>query len=87
MRRRSWLAQGSLLDTVLKRDKLSVANSSTSLLLAHVEDTGKLVGFEVGARNRGRPEEILFAPRTERVRAFLKRYNDRSHLRTRPHIL
>jgi polar amino acid transport system ATP-binding protein len=25
----------------------------------------------------GKPEEMLFAPRTERVRAFLKRYNDR----------
>jgi ABC-type polar amino acid transport system ATPase subunit len=26
---------------------------------------------------QGKPDEILFAPRTERVRAFLKRYNDR----------
>ena len=25
----------------------------------------------------GKPEETLFAPRTERVRAFLTRYNDR----------
>jgi len=25
----------------------------------------------------GKPEDILFAPRTDRVRAFLKRYNDR----------
>jgi ABC-type polar amino acid transport system ATPase subunit len=25
----------------------------------------------------GKPDEILFAPRTDRVRAFLKRYNDR----------
>ena len=25
----------------------------------------------------GRPDQLLFAPRTERVRAFLKRYNDR----------
>ena len=25
----------------------------------------------------GKPEELLFTPRTERVRAFLKRYNDR----------
>jgi ABC-type polar amino acid transport system ATPase subunit len=25
----------------------------------------------------GKPEEMLFAPRTERVRSFLKRYNDR----------
>jgi ABC-type polar amino acid transport system ATPase subunit len=26
---------------------------------------------------QGKPDEILFTPRTERVRAFLKRYNDR----------
>ena len=26
---------------------------------------------------QGKPDEILFSPRTERVRAFLKRYNDR----------
>jgi polar amino acid transport system ATP-binding protein len=25
----------------------------------------------------GKPDQLLFAPRTERVRAFLKRYNDR----------
>ena len=25
----------------------------------------------------GKPDQLLFAPRTQRVRAFLKRYNDR----------
>jgi polar amino acid transport system ATP-binding protein len=25
----------------------------------------------------GKPDQLLFAPRTERMRAFLKRYNDR----------
>jgi polar amino acid transport system ATP-binding protein len=25
----------------------------------------------------GKPDQLLFAPRTERVRVFLKRYNDR----------
>jgi polar amino acid transport system ATP-binding protein len=25
----------------------------------------------------GKPDEVLFTPRTDRVRAFLKRYNDR----------
>jgi ABC-type proline/glycine betaine transport system ATPase subunit len=25
----------------------------------------------------GKPDQLLFGPRTERVRAFLKRYNDR----------
>ena len=29
------------------------------------------------AQPEGKPDEILFTPRTDRVRAFLKRYNDR----------
>ena len=40
-------AQESLLDVVLKRDKLIVATYSTSPPLAYVDDNGKLVGFEV----------------------------------------
>jgi ABC-type amino acid transport substrate-binding protein len=40
-------AQKSLLDTVLKRDKLIVATYSTSPPLAYVDDAGKLVGFEI----------------------------------------
>jgi polar amino acid transport system substrate-binding protein len=40
-------AQESLLDTVLKRDKLIVATYSTSPPLAYVDDDGKLVGFEI----------------------------------------
>jgi ABC-type amino acid transport substrate-binding protein len=38
-------AQESLLDTVLKRDKLLVATYSTSPPLAYVDDSGNLVGF------------------------------------------
>jgi polar amino acid transport system substrate-binding protein len=40
-------AQESLLDTVLKRDKLLVATYSTSPPLAYVDDSGNLVGFEI----------------------------------------
>jgi ABC-type amino acid transport substrate-binding protein len=40
-------AQESLLDVVLKRDKLIVATYSTSPPLAYVDDSGKLVGFEI----------------------------------------
>ncbi len=40
-------ADDSLLDTVLKRDKLIVATYSTSPPLAYVDDDGKLVGFEI----------------------------------------
>ena len=40
-------AEESLLDVVLKRDKLIVATYSTSPPLAYVDDSGKLVGFEI----------------------------------------
>lgn len=40
-------AQESLLDTVLKRDKIIVATYSTSPPLAYVDDDGKMVGFEI----------------------------------------
>jgi polar amino acid transport system substrate-binding protein len=40
-------ADDSILDTVLKRDKLIVATYSTSPPLAYVDDDGKLVGFEI----------------------------------------
>jgi polar amino acid transport system substrate-binding protein len=40
-------ADDSVLDTVLKRDKLIVATYSTSPPLAYVDDDGKLVGFEI----------------------------------------
>ena len=40
-------AEESLLDVVLKRDKLIVATYSTSPPLAYVDDDGKLVGFEI----------------------------------------
>jgi polar amino acid transport system substrate-binding protein len=41
------LAQDSLLDVVLKRDKLIVATYSTSPPLAYVDESGNLVGFEI----------------------------------------
>ena len=40
-------AQESLLDVVLKRDKLIVATYSTSPPLAYVDESGNLVGFEI----------------------------------------
>ena len=40
-------AQESLLDVVLKRDKLIVATYSTSPPLAYIDDNGRLVGFEI----------------------------------------
>jgi polar amino acid transport system substrate-binding protein len=40
-------AQDSILDTVLKRDKIIVATYSTSPPLAYVDDGGNLVGFEI----------------------------------------
>jgi polar amino acid transport system substrate-binding protein len=41
------MAQESLLDVVLKRDKLIVATYATSPPLAYVDDSGNLVGFEI----------------------------------------
>ena len=66
-----WLAgpasgQESLLDTVLKRDKLIVATYSTSPPLAYVDDNGKLVGFEIDMAHEiakdllGDPEKVEF---------------------------
>lgn len=40
-------ADDSILDTVLKRDKIIVATYSTSPPLAYVDDNGQLVGFEI----------------------------------------
>lgn len=40
-------AEDSLLDAVLKRDKIIVATYSTSPPLAYVDDAGELVGFEI----------------------------------------
>jgi polar amino acid transport system substrate-binding protein len=40
-------AEDSLLDTVLKRDKLIVATYSTSPPLAYADEKGDLVGFEI----------------------------------------
>src|SRR6201981_1625891 len=59
-------AQESLLDVVLKRDKLIVATYSTSPPLAYVDDNGKLVGFEIDMAREiakdllGDPEKVEF---------------------------
>src|SRR5271154_3056952 len=59
-------AEESLLDTVLKRDKIIVATYSTSPPLAYVDDAGKLVGFEIDMAHEiardllGDPEKVEF---------------------------
>jgi polar amino acid transport system substrate-binding protein len=59
-------AEESLLDTVLKRDKIIVATYSTSPPLAFVDDAGKLVGFEIDMAHEiardllGDPEKVEF---------------------------
>ena len=64
--RRSQPWRESLLDTVLKRDKLIVATYSTSPPLAYVDDNGKLVGFEIDMAHEiakdllGDPEKVEF---------------------------
>lgn len=59
-------AQESLLDTVLKRDKIIVATYSTSPPLAYVDDKGELVGFEIDMAHEiakdllGDPKKVEF---------------------------
>jgi polar amino acid transport system substrate-binding protein len=59
-------AQESLLDVVLKRDKVMVATYSTSPPLAYVDDSGKLVGFEIDMAHEiakdllGDPDKVEF---------------------------
>jgi polar amino acid transport system substrate-binding protein len=59
-------AQDSILDTVLKRDKIIVATYSTSPPLAYVDDNGKLVGFEIDMAHEiakdllGDPDKVEF---------------------------
>src|SRR5882762_11446048 len=59
-------AEESLLDVVLKRDKLIVATYSTSPPLAYVDDAGDLVGFEIDMAHEiakdllGDPKKVEF---------------------------
>jgi polar amino acid transport system substrate-binding protein len=59
-------AEESLLDAVLKRDRLLVATYSTSPPLAYVDENGKLVGFEIDMVREiakdllGDPEKVEF---------------------------
>src|ERR1700730_13198966 len=59
-------AQESLLDVVLKRDKLLVATYSTSPPLAYVDDSGKLGGLEIDMSHEiakdllGDPKKVEF---------------------------
>jgi len=59
-------AQESLLDVVLKRDKVIVATYSTSPPLAYVDDAGKVVGFEIDMAREiakdllGDPDKVEF---------------------------
>src|SRR5271166_2502163 len=60
------LAQESLLDVVLKRDKIIVGTYSTSPPLAYVDDKGDLVGFEIDLAHEiakdllGDPKKVEF---------------------------
>jgi polar amino acid transport system ATP-binding protein len=61
------LAQGGMT-TVVVTHEMSFARDIADRIV--FIDDGVIV-------EEGKPDEILFAPRTDRVRAFLKRYNDR----------
>jgi ectoine/hydroxyectoine ABC transporter ATP-binding protein len=61
------LAQGGMTMVVVTHEMSFARDIADRILFI---DNGVVV-------EEGKPDEILFTPRTERVRAFLKRYNDR----------
>ena len=78
----------SALDPELVGDVLDVmrglaADGMTMVVVTHemsfVRDIADRIVFMDGGVivEEGKPEQLLFTPQTERVRAFLKRYNDR----------
>ncbi len=61
------LAQGGMTMVVVTHEMSFARDIADRILFI---DDGVIV-------EEGKPDEILFTPRTDRVRAFLKRYNDR----------
>jgi polar amino acid transport system ATP-binding protein len=61
------LAQGGMTMVVVTHEMSFARDIADRIVFI---DDGAIV-------EQGKPDEILFTPRTERVRAFLKRYNDR----------
>jgi len=72
-----------LVGEVLAAMRQLAADGMTMIVVTHemsfARDIADRIVFMDGGVivEQGNPEEILFRPRTERVRAFLKRYNDR----------
>jgi polar amino acid transport system ATP-binding protein len=72
-----------LVDEVLAAMQQLASDGMTMVVVTHemsfARDIADLMIFmDAGVIvEEGKPDQLLFAPRTERVRAFLKRYNDR----------
>ncbi|HEV3175623.1 MAG TPA: amino acid ABC transporter ATP-binding protein [Stellaceae bacterium] len=72
-----------LVDEVLAAMQQLARDGMTMVVVTHemsfARDIADLMIFmDAGVVvEEGKPDQLLFAPRTERVRAFLKRYNDR----------
>jgi polar amino acid transport system ATP-binding protein len=72
-----------LVDEVLAAMQQLARDGMTMVVVTHemsfARDIADLMIFmDAGVIvEEGKPDQLLFAPRTERVRAFLKRYNDR----------
>ena len=72
-----------LVGEVLATMQQLAGNGMTMVVVTHemsfARDIADRIVFMDGGVivEEGKPEELFFAPRTERVRAFLKRYNDR----------
>jgi polar amino acid transport system ATP-binding protein len=72
-----------LVDEVLAAMQQLASRGMTMVVVTHemsfARDIADRIVFMDGGVivEEGKPDQLLFAPRTERVRAFLKRYNDR----------
>jgi ABC-type polar amino acid transport system ATPase subunit len=72
-----------LVGEVLAAMRQLAADGMTMVVVTHEMSFARDIADRIvfmdsgGVVEEGKPEEMLFAPRTERVRAFLKRYNDR----------
>jgi polar amino acid transport system ATP-binding protein len=72
-----------LVGEVLAAMQQLASNGMTMVVVTHEmsfarDIADRIVFMDEGAIvEQGKPDQLLFAPQTERVRAFLKRYNDR----------
>jgi polar amino acid transport system ATP-binding protein len=79
----TWALGPELVGEVLAAMQQLARDGMTMVVVTHemsfARDIADRIVFMDGGVivEEGKPDHLLFAPQTERVRAFLKRYNDR----------